>query len=378
MRQALVLNYTGLDYHYGCFCTCEALKWLLQDDGYTIRTVSVDAIADIRPIPDTVNDLNNLSFRTEYIEKNVDLINLIGQSDIVVINGEGTLHGFSHRPRNLLYLIYISKTLSGRPTYLVNHSLFPADFPNESNPIAVEFYKSCVQLLDGAAVRDSRSRAVYEEMGVTCVQAFDLLPVYLRRTGIRRQPDEISTDKVVLGVGIRMQGDHVAALGRAVRLAVPEAFSVAMLNGAPTREPPQEEAYAPLLIEEDARIKPVFSADRNREPVSAEAAMWLGAIAQASLLVTGRYHHVVAALALGTPIIGITSNTDKIECGFATAGVTGNVIDPAESDFSDRIMGAVSQAIAGAGGVACTTESQRSEIYRLALANRIWPEADKL
>jgi polysaccharide pyruvyl transferase WcaK-like protein len=47
---------------------------------------------------------------------------------------------------------------------------------------------------------------------------------------------------------------------------------------------------------------------------------WLDAIAGARLLVSGRFHHTIAALCLGTPVVALESNTPKMQALLAMTG----------------------------------------------------------
>ena len=374
MPKVLVLNHTGLDYHYGCFATSMALVAMLERDGYGVQTMSVDAIAAVTQTPSDASDLTSKRFYDVFCDGNPAIANSIAGADIVVVNGEGTLHGMGRRARNLLYLVVISKHFHGKRTYLVNHSFLPTDYRSQQDAQAFGFYRSCAQCLDGAAARESRSHAIYQDMGIKCVQAFDMLPVFAQSYGVVRDDAADHGDAVVLGLGVGWPPDRAESLARVVKTVIPMARSVAMLNGAPTREPPQEEMYPPLMAAVDARMKTVFESSRGADrAMESEAHLWLTSIANAGLLITGRYHHVVAALAMGTPVIGITSNTDKIESSLNLLGLHPVMIDPREGNFEAALRGVVSSVMSGSIKAMKTDAAQRDRVLAYAEANRIWP-----
>jgi polysaccharide pyruvyl transferase WcaK-like protein len=374
MPKALILNHTGLDYHYGCFATSMALVAMLERDGYAVQTISVDMIAAVAQTPSAASDLTSKRFYDEFHDGNPAIASTLAGADIVVVNGEGTLHGMSRRARNLLYMVAISKHFHEKPTYLVNHSFLPTDYRSQQDAQAFAFYQSCAQYLDGAAARELRSHAIYRDMGIQCVQAFDMLPLFAQSHGIVRDDAADDNDAVVLGLGVGWPPDRAESLARVVKTVIPTARSVALLNGAPVREPPQEDAYPPLMAAVDTRMKTVFESSRAAGgDMESEARLWLSTIANASLLITGRYHHVIAALAMGTPVIGITSNTDKIESSISLLGVNPVIIDPREGNFEVAMHEAVSSVRSGRIKAMKTDAAQRERVLAYAAANRIWP-----
>lgn len=375
MKTALIINDTRDHYHYGCFATSTMLHTLLRQDGYSIDTIAVGRPGSISPSPERVEQLTCRSFFQSFSAENPDILAQIEAAEIVVFNGEGTLHGFSHRPRNLLYLISVAKHFSAKPTYLVNHSLFPTDFQSETDPQAFEFYKAAVRPLDGIASREIRSQSVYAEMGVPSAQAFDLLPLYARSQGIA--PDDEGRDEnlVVVGVGVGWTPAHALALARALKACLPATKRIQFLNGAPVRDPSEEAAYPSLMRSVDERIEATFSMDKPIFSPNEGAKEWIRTISRAGLLVTGRYHHVVAALAMGTPTIAFTSNTDKIESTFQLLGLGAPTINPREAGFEERIREALSAAHRSDAHVIRTTKLQQTRVCDLAYANRIWPHA---
>ena len=374
MPKALILNHTGLDYHYGCLATSMALVAMLERDGYGVQTISVDTIAAVAQTPSDASDLTSRRFYDLFHDGNPAIASSIAGADIVVVNGEGTLHGMSRRARNLLYMVVVSKHFHGKLTYLVNHSFLPTDYRSQHDAQAFAFYQLCAQCLDGAAARVLRSHAIYQDMGIQCVQAFDMLPLFAQSYGIVRDDTADDDDVVVLGLGVGWPPERAESLARVVKAVMPVARSVALLNGAPMREPPQEDTYPPLMAAVDTRMKTVFESSRAAGgDTESEACLWLNTIANAGLLITGRYHHVVAALAMGTPVIGVTSNTDKIESSIKLLGIHPVVIDPREGNFEAAMHEAVSSVRSGRIKAMKTDAAQRERVLAYAAANRIWP-----
>ena len=125
-RTALILNFTGNIYHWGCFGTaCEVYQTLLER-GYAPSFLSVVGTHSFRPAPENLDQLRSPAFTAQILQANPFLQASLAETDLVVINGEGTLHRMGHEaPRNLLFLMYLAREHFGKPVHLINHSFYP-------------------------------------------------------------------------------------------------------------------------------------------------------------------------------------------------------------------------------------------------------------
>ncbi|MBB5753921.1 polysaccharide pyruvyl transferase family protein [Prosthecomicrobium pneumaticum] len=302
--EVLILNDTARQYHFGCFATSSALHNLLLDDGYSVATLPV-TLTHALALPPTLAGLDPGAMRDAVQAAAPAVAAALDQADLVVVNGEGTLHGLNRAPRNLLGLMHAAKVAFGKRTYLVNHSLFPADKAQdlEAEPIAT--YRPALEGLDGIAAREPLSAGHYEALGLSAVPSFDLLPAFADRIGAVH-PDEVrDPDLVVVGVGVNWPADRLRGFAETVRRSVPPSKRIVFLDGAPRREPLQERLFAELIEAGGTGIeRAAIIGDRTR-PDGVRARAWLRLIARAGLVVTGRYHHVVAAFAFGTPVVAL-------------------------------------------------------------------------
>jgi polysaccharide pyruvyl transferase WcaK-like protein len=368
---ALILNYTAIDYHFGCFATSVALYNALADDGYAVSTRSVRLTQMLALPVATPSDLDCPDLYGAFRERHGELDHAIASATMVVINGEGTLHGARPATHSLLYLMALAKRRHGRPTYLVNHSLFPGGKAAMCNPGQLDLYRAAIDPLDGVAARESLSHAIHGQMGIAAIQSFDMLPLFADRAGHSAPPSPPERPMVVIGVGVGFSQAQAAALAMTVRAATAgRDVRLVFLDGAPRGNPREENEARAVFAQIDPGIEvaqPLLDANASD---GARALDWLGLIARASLVVTGRYHHVVAALALGTPVVALSSNTPKIEGSFDLLGIRHKVIEPREDGWTETLAKAVAAGLEG--DAATSTAQQRRHMMDLAERNAVW------
>jgi hypothetical protein len=367
---ALLLNHTGLDYHFGCFATAGALYNLLLDDGYSVATQPVDLTHQLDLPTDDPAHFDGAKAAQAIERVCPTLAYELSVADMVVVNGEGTLHGLRKGPRNLLFLMDVAARHFAKPVFLVNHSLFPADKQPVPSPEQMSLYAPVLARLRGIAVRDALSRAIYADMGLACRQSFDLLPLYCQRTGLLDQPPRPEPDLIVIGAGVNLDQAILADLADTVIALAPPGARLVFLDGAPRRDPVEEQAFLAMILARGLPIRPAGLGPTPGVSDGMRAARWLETIARARLVVTGRYHHVMAALTFGTPVVALSSNTPKIEGSYRLLGIDQPVIEAASPDWVQEFQRALAAALAG--DAALTSPEQRARLLRLAQANAVW------
>lgn len=368
-RHALILNDTQLSYHFGCYATSSALQSLLIRDGYTVSTQPVH-LTHFLPLPTSVE--STVQFPELFAKTRTELASLyddLNRADIVVVNGEGTLHGMRAPPKNLLFLTWVASCALEKPTFLVNHSLFPADRSPVISNDAFCFYKESILKVARIAVRETKSHEIYDSMGLHAVQAFDMLPIYAERSGITRRAGDNSSQNIVLGLGVGFTSSQACALAEAAKLTLPASAPLLFLNGGPRQDPIEERTLAQAMTDIEPRIQlaatlPYAGDDDLR------AHRWLEAIANARLIITGRYHHVVAALYFGTPIIALASHTPKIEGTYDLLAIDRRTIDPQSLGWQYELQGHIRRALES--DAVMSDNQQQERILELAYANSVW------
>lgn len=335
---ALILNYTATSYHWGCYATSVALHNALTDAGYAVMTAPVEATHAITTTPGSAEDLQSDSFQIAFETGNGLLCQMIRDCDVVVINGEGTLHRDHAGPRNLLALAYIAATRYGRQVHMVNHSCFP----NGDDGVATDEVEALYRLALGACAsrvaREPLTVDRYRRWGLSVEQGFDSLPAWLD-TYMPRLRHKAPTDTRILIAGGVSWYEAVSEHFAKALLQLDRAASISFLGGAYRREPPEDKRTMDAL-------KPLMPQLTYTAPASAND--WLREIAGATLLVTGRFHHAVAAAALGTPFVAIASNTPKTNGVCQLLGLPAP-LDPYSDSLSVQVAGAISDAMRGSG-----------------------------
>jgi hypothetical protein len=376
-RRALIVNDTRLNYHYGCYATASALHNLLEDDGYEVSTLSVGLTHSL-PVPPLTLEMLRSDGPLPGEGESLPGYCAISAADIVVVNGEGTLHGMRRAPRNLLYMIHLAARRFGKPVYLVNHSMFPSDHDPIAEAEAGQLYRAVLSGVTAIAVRDALSHQLYQHMGIRAQVAFDLLPTYADRRGFVPNRNHRQR-QVVVGIGVDFDADKALMLADTVAAHVSPATPLLLLNGGPRHDPIEERTLCEPIMRRQPRYALFEAADsRNTTGVNDDdrALDWIRTIAEAELLVTGRYHHVVAALAFGTPVVALSSNTPKIEGSYALLGLSNPVIDHRTADWASRLDTAITAARRGVAAIADTAGQHR--VRQLALRNAVWRDEQQV
>ena len=198
-KTALLLNDTAHTYHWGCFATSSEIRLSLEERGYAVQSLSTVDILNLPSAPKNDAEAKDGGFLKSFLKANPTIEHVMASTDCVVVNGEGTLHGVGTAAFNLLYLAHIAKTTFNKPVHAINMSLFPSDdgLPNDALDL---FYKDSLTPLDSIVVREPRSGAVAERLGLNATMGFDCLPRFLDRQ--KTAECSANTGAIVLGGGL--------------------------------------------------------------------------------------------------------------------------------------------------------------------------------
>jgi len=122
----------------------------------------------------------------------------------------------------------------------------------------------------------------------------------------------------------------MAAAGRRVRLLV----------GADMLPAAEDQAFARRMAERAPRALEVVEATSARQ--------WLETLARAAVVVSGRFHHTIAAATLGTPFVLLESNTPK-NAGLAAALESAAPLPLDTPELTERLVDRASEAFEGRG-----------------------------
>ena len=272
--RAVILNDTRADGHHGC-----ARVMRLLEEGLARHGITVAARSPVR------HDWR----------RDTALTRALGEADLVVINGEGTLH---HGTPWGALLLRVTEAVDC-PVVLVN-ALW------QENPADWDRW---LARLEGVWARDSRSAAALSErLG----RDVPWVPDLTLSAPIPGCP----------GTGI-LFGDSVRAEDSARLADLARARAAALVPSVTSLK--RRKGRGPLRLLRDGQIALLHRAMSRRVPgfaLAPDEAAYARAVAGAGLHVTGRFHGVCYAMAARVPFLALASNSWKIEALIADAGLS--------------------------------------------------------
>jgi len=281
-RPVVLINDTRADLHHGCWRVMRTLEAQLARVGLAV-VARAPAHIDWRKDP---------------------LIGqAIGKAALVVVNGEGTIH--HDRPAGeALLAVGAAARAAGVPSALINAS-WDANGPAYARALA-DFTL--------VSARETRSAAQIQAAGLAArvvpdLSLFEPVSPPPARAGVG------FTDSVLRGVALELE----AARRRLGGLALPIHFNAPGLKGdlRNLRDGIAKRDLAdPVFLVRSVAARLAWRAAETREEAD-----YMARLAALSLLVTGRFHAATFALAAGTPVLAVESNTHKIGATFDDAGL---------------------------------------------------------
>jgi polysaccharide pyruvyl transferase WcaK-like protein len=333
-KKALLVNFTGSSYHWGCYGTSMEIYHSLLEKNYYVETVDVGVTHRISPTAENISDFDDQGFYKRFSEQNQYLMQSLYQSDVVVVNGEGTLHRLNKGPINLLYLMYICKKYLSKKVHLINFSCFPngdATMPAGSTTL----YPNVLRYLDKIATRDHISNEILSASGVKTAQSFDCLPRFLARYG--EENSHAPAGNILVTGGVSFQENRYEVMVDFINHFLKKNVCVKFLLGAHF-SPAQEDIILQKKLKENPNLA-------SLEVVHAQSMrQWIDEFKSASFLFSARFHHSIAALSVGTPFRYLSSNTPKISAILETIGENVNEFYLADND-TDKLIDAAEECI---------------------------------
>ena len=169
--KALLLNDTTGWYHYGCTATSFALKEAIKSHDIitTLTTISILETYKINSTPNDYVGFLQLDNYYKFTENNKSLIKLLQDHDLVIINGEGTIHDNRKAAMILLYIAYIAKINLHKYVEILNHSVYPKNnlsihnellILTESDHDTLRIYELVYKTIDFFTIREPISTKI--------------------------------------------------------------------------------------------------------------------------------------------------------------------------------------------------------------------------
>jgi hypothetical protein len=302
-KKTVLMNHTNMQgHHFGC-----ARVMRMIEDGLTTRGCVITGWID-----------GKLDWRTD-----AEALRLLADCDLIVINGEGTLH---HGRKKASWLMETARhdVTHGKELALIN-ALYQEN-PDDWAPL--------LKVFTHLYARDSRSAAAMTVHAGREVQWMGDLS-----TCAGAIPDDQSRAGILVGDSVRNAATATLAT-LATRLNATEPTRLVPLTVSLREENPYRAAPMRLL-----RRWTVALRQRRLERkfpllayLSSEEA-YVEAIRRCRLSVTGRFHGVCLNLVTGTPFVAVTSNSWKIEALFADAGIDPRRMVPQTKLTPELVLG---------------------------------------
>lgn len=288
-KNVLLVNDTRVDKHHGCQAVMNAIFVLLQ------RNLMKPALS----WPAHLEWCNVAEFDE-----------VLPKADLVVINGEGTIHHDRPAGRRLLELGARARAESV-PVALINVG-WEANGPE---------FVSLLNDFDLVSARDSRSAEHMRAGGATVRVVPDLSLWFARSQGVR---PNTSTKRV--GIGVTDNVDRFKSLALNSMRSSIDGQLVSIVHGAPGPTGWVRFLRGGVALSEDlqhpSRLAALLRLRHNLwRQGSTDTQQFIAHLAAFKLLVSGRFHACTLALAAGTPVISQASNTNKIAALFHDAGL---------------------------------------------------------
>lgn len=147
-----------------------------------------------------------------------------------------------------------------------------------------------------------------EDIGISATLSFDCSPLYIK--GHYQSPKQASDKTLVVAGSVAYTESGAEKIFRYVESMSQDGFKIKVLVGAAAFPAGDDKSFVNFLKNQ---------CKAPWELVEAKSLeMWLDTINKATLVVSGRFYHSIAAFCLNTPFIALNSNTPKIHsiCAF--------------------------------------------------------------
>jgi polysaccharide pyruvyl transferase WcaK-like protein len=312
--KVIILNHTGTLHHLGCFAAMYELETELRRRyGETVQIDRISSWVDAS-LGSTCCSRRHFDELVSRVEGCPILAEPLAGADLVILNGEGTLHWPAPNQRVWLWLALVEyfRRQSDRPIWVVNTSFF------SDEPVFLRCAADVLNKVDHVALREPLSLAVARRAGIErVVQSADLVfltPIHMVE-GVQRlieaeyrpEPLCVPGETIILLAGSSdlvpanradWQEMFLRLVDRFTSLSVPLKFLFLAQSGMG-----KDIDLGRGLARQRPQVR-LVSAD-----LTPAEAVWL--THRADLVVSGRFHVNAFAVRCGTPVIMLPGNTGK-------------------------------------------------------------------
>lgn len=315
--KVLLLKNTTARGDFGGLAAYIAIAREIKNLDHELSFFAINDSEVLKYMPTTAMEFFDQRILAKFMAHNHKLCALIKTNDLLLVNGEGALHGTKKEAFLLLYIMYIAKSIFTKNVQVINHSVYP------HNTLSIEYseifslYKKVYSSLDFVAIREPLSAALMRDLGVSVGEGFDCLPLYIKHYYkpklILKQDDIIllsgssawtNTNNFATCTPASCLKSSLVQIVKALHLKMAEGYRIKFLYrdlDYVATEDQEMICYFRSLMGKSFSMLQVKTIDA-----------WLAAIEGASLLISGRFHDCIAAACLGTKFIALNSDTPEM------------------------------------------------------------------
>lgn len=281
MKKAVILNDTSYESHHGCETVVKNIKELLLKNG--IKTIDTNPVG-------------------KNWEKNKSLLENLSKVDIVIVNGEGTLHHAQTRAKELVTIGKYVKEKYNKPIVLIN-----ATYQDNGEEIA-----DYMKYFDLIYVRETLSKNDLERYSIKSFVVPDMTFYSKYDTSRKIISNKIGvTDSVYLDLSeelyktsLKKGYNYLPALTD-MKLRINNIENVLRF-------------IKYVVYKAIKRVLNLFGYKLNHQSIRTFYYIngyenYIKQIANLNFLIVARYHSLCFALKTNTPFVAIKSNSHKIE-----------------------------------------------------------------
>ncbi|MBK9079109.1 MAG: hypothetical protein IPL91_08260 [Hyphomicrobium sp.] len=311
MPKAYIINFTGFFGHWGMYGTSMAVTMGLAEKGYDADYLAVNEIASLFPEQQAWDEMKSSAAFRLFEARNPQIVTAMGEADIVVVNGEGTLHGVRPSSLNLLALMFYARKYLKRPVYLINTAFYPTPFDGIGSVDCHAPYAETLHALGHrpVVVRDRASFSNVEELGGKAILGFDCLPLLAR--ALPRSQFSPRDGRILLTASAGCTPTQAKELSKTIARTIGARPHVGYLSGGTAKYNAFERQFHEAMSDEIAGL----ALDETETFLDFCKAL------DGSLLISGRFHYLIAGAWMNAKLAPFESNTRKNTELIADVGV---------------------------------------------------------
>lgn len=308
-----------------------------QGNKLSKKLASVALNRSVAKLPDVIpNNYSQFASYAKKVERNEVLVNIaknIKDSNMVLINGEGSMKGKNRESRAMLFLAYVAKKIYHKPVALINHT---ADF---CYPDLKEMAQNVYPLLDEVVFREQYSAQKCSEF-IKATVAADVAFIYkpapyqnwiklASRSGYYHHFPECSGNFDPSQPYICIGGSSAYSKNnypdfRELCKRLKEEFGQVVLT---TSAKIDETIFCPIAKELNLPLIPLITSSQQAVDILGHAKAYIG----------GRWHGAIFAFSGGTPVIPLASENFKLEALMQQMQIVGQIFDAFEFEEKEII-----------------------------------------